>query len=115
MNASKRRVLFVVENLTLAQVVRLAALAERLDPTRYEVHFAASEFDPLVFAGTTFQTWKISTIDKESGFKRLERGERLYELAVLNRYVDEELAAAVAWDEVNHDSSAPGKPALEGD
>ena len=92
MHTPKRRVLFVVENLTLAQVVRLAALADGLDANRYEVHFAASEFDPLVFSGTSFKTWKIQTIDKESSFRRLERGQRLYELPVLNRYVDEELA-----------------------
>lgn len=82
----------MVENLTLAQVVRLAALAQRLDPRRYDVHFASSEFDPLIFANTSFRTWKIETIDKESGFKRLERGQRLYEYAVLERYVEQELA-----------------------
>jgi UDP:flavonoid glycosyltransferase YjiC (YdhE family) len=90
-SADRRRVLFVVESLTLAQVVRLAALAEQLDPGQYEVHFAASEFDALVFAGTAFRTWKIQTLDRATAFKRLERGQRIYESSVLNGYVEEEL------------------------
>ena len=49
-----RRVLFVSEAVTLAQVVRLATLARALDPTRFDVHFAASHFDEMIFAETTF-------------------------------------------------------------
>jgi UDP:flavonoid glycosyltransferase YjiC (YdhE family) len=89
---SRRRILFVVENLTLAQVVRLAALASKLDPRHYDVHFASSAFDPLIFSETAFQTWTIETIDKDSAFARLDRGQRLYEYGVLERYVERELA-----------------------
>ena len=92
MASLRRRLLFVVENLTLTQVVRLVALAAQLDPERYEVHFAASEFDPLVFGGKHFHTWPIQSIDKEGSLRKLERGERLYDSQVLNAYVDEELA-----------------------
>ena len=48
------RILFVAENVSLAQVVRLRVLAGSLDPQRYEVVFACSDFDPLIFDGTGF-------------------------------------------------------------
>lgn len=91
--ASRRpRILFVAENLTLAQVVRLASLASNLDTARYEVHFAASDFDPLVFDAARFERWSIYSVDKVESLSKVERGERLYETQVLQRYVDEELS-----------------------
>lgn len=87
----RRRLLFVTENITLAQVVRLATLARRLDPTHYEVHFACSDFDPLVFQDTQFERWPLYTIDKEQGFKALAKGERMYDVKTLERYVADEL------------------------
>lgn len=86
----RQRVLFVTENITLAQVVRLATLARGLDPERYEVHFACSDYDPLVFEGTSFQRWPLYTIDKEQGFKSLAKGERMYDVKTLERYVADE-------------------------
>ena len=38
----RRRILFVAEAVTLAQVVRLVTLARALDPARYDVHFASA-------------------------------------------------------------------------
>ncbi|MDF3069163.1 MAG: putative glycosyl transferase [Polyangiaceae bacterium] len=87
----RRRVLFVTENITLAQVVRLATLAAGLPPDEYEVHFACSDFDPFIFDGTEFQRWPLYTIDKEQGFKALAKGERLYDVKTLERYVADEL------------------------
>jgi UDP:flavonoid glycosyltransferase YjiC (YdhE family) len=87
----RRRVLFAAENITLAQVVRLLVLAKGLNESEYEVHFACSDFDPLVFAGTTFQRWPLYTIDRELGFKILAKGERLYDVPTLERYVADEL------------------------
>lgn len=84
------RLLFVTENITLAQVVRLATLARALSPDEYEVHFACSDFDPLIFEGTTFQRWPLYTIDKEQGFKALAKGERMYDVKTLERYVADE-------------------------
>ncbi len=83
--------LFVVENITLAQVVRLRVLAAGLDPARYEVHFASSEFDPLLFEGTAFRHWPLYTIEREAALKALAKGDRLYETRTLERYVEEEL------------------------
>ncbi len=87
----RRRILFVTENITLAQVVRLATLAAGLPTDEYEVHFACSDFDPLVFEGTAFQHWPLYTIDREQGFKALAKGERLYDVKTLERYVADEL------------------------
>jgi UDP:flavonoid glycosyltransferase YjiC (YdhE family) len=87
----RRRILFVTENITLAQVVRLVTLARALPSDRYEVHFACSDFDELVFQGTEFRRHTLFTIDKEEGFKALARGERLYDVKTLERYVADEL------------------------
>ena len=57
-----RRVLFVSEAVTLAQVVRLATLARALDPARFEVHFAAAHFDEMIFAGTAFTRHQIHSL-----------------------------------------------------
>jgi UDP:flavonoid glycosyltransferase YjiC (YdhE family) len=87
----RHRVLFMTENITLAQVVRLSTLAAGLPSADYEVHFACSDFDPLIFEGTTFQRWPLYTIDKEQGFKALAKGERMYDVKTLERYVTDEL------------------------
>ncbi len=85
-----KRLLFVVEDITLAQVVRLVKLAKSLPRDGYEVHFASAHFDPLIFSDTDFTQHEIYTY--EHALKRLERGQRLYSKGVLSRYVQEELA-----------------------
>ena len=87
----RRRILFVAENVTLAQVVRLVTLATSLDPRRYEVHFACSDFDPLIFRGTAFHRWPIRTIPRWFVDRAIESGRRLYDQGTLRRYVSEEL------------------------
>jgi len=87
----RRRILFITENITLAQVVRLATLARGLSTDDYEVHFACSDFDPMIFEGTSFERWPLYTIDKEQGFKSLAKGERMYDVKTLERYVTDEL------------------------
>jgi UDP:flavonoid glycosyltransferase YjiC (YdhE family) len=91
-------VLFVAENVTLAQCVRLVTLARGLDPRRYEVHFACSEFTELVFSGTSFVRHPIHSLSPEAATRALEAGRRLYEKADLLRYIDAErrLIEAVA-------------------
>src|SRR4051812_2997369 len=86
-----RRILFVVENITLAQVMRLRVLAAGLDPERYEVHFASSEFEPALFEGTSFKHWRVHTIDREAGLRALAKGDRLYETRTLESYIEDEL------------------------
>lgn len=90
--APRQRLLFVVENLAIAQVLRSLTLARSLDPAHYEVHFACSHFDETLFAGTDFVRHTIYTIDRERAFAALVKGKRLYEKRVLEQYVDEEIA-----------------------
>lgn len=84
---SRRKILFVSEAITLAQVVRLAALARTLDPREYELHFAAGAFSPRVFRAGEFHRWDLFTVPGPRALRRLERGGRLYERRTLERYV----------------------------
>ncbi|HEY6725956.1 MAG TPA: glycosyltransferase [Polyangiaceae bacterium] len=87
----KHRILFVAENITLAQVVRLAVLARSLDRERYEVHFASSHFDPLVFAELDVEQHPLQTLDKARVEHCLARGKRIYEKKTLLDYVRADL------------------------
>jgi UDP:flavonoid glycosyltransferase YjiC (YdhE family) len=88
---ARTKILLVAENVTLAQVVRLKVLGQSLPRGEYEVHFACSDFDPLVFAGTDFVQHELWTLPQAEVFKALKGGRRLYELRTLQRYVDDEL------------------------
>jgi UDP:flavonoid glycosyltransferase YjiC (YdhE family) len=100
---AKTKILLVAENVTLAQVVRLKVLGESL-PDEYEVHFACSSFDPLVFGSAAragapesprserrFVRHELWTLPKDEVFRALKGGRRLYELKTLSRYVEDEL------------------------
>jgi UDP:flavonoid glycosyltransferase YjiC (YdhE family) len=85
-----KRILFAAESITLAQVVRLASLANSLDPERYDVHFACGRFDPLIFSESSFTQWPILTRDADRVLRRERAGRRLYTHRWLSRYVDAE-------------------------
>src|SRR4051794_21272931 len=87
-----KRILFVAEAVTLAQVVRLVALARALDPARYQVHFASANFDELVFGGTDFIRHPIWSLSSARIDARVGRGQRLYGRRTLAAYVREERA-----------------------
>jgi UDP:flavonoid glycosyltransferase YjiC (YdhE family) len=86
--SARRRVLFVAENVTLAQCVRLVTLGTALDESAYEVHFACSEFPELVFAGTRFVRHPITSLSPQAATRALEAGRRLYEKTDLLRYIE---------------------------
>ena len=85
---ARRRILFVSEAITLAQVVRLVSLARTLDPRRYEIHFASGAFSERIFRPDEFHRWPLFTVSGPRALKRLDRGGRLYSRRVLTRYVD---------------------------
>jgi UDP:flavonoid glycosyltransferase YjiC (YdhE family) len=87
----RRRILFVSEAVTLAQVVRLVALARSLPPDRYEVHFASARFDDLVFAGSGFRRWPIFSLPAALVDRRVRGGRRLYGGRTLARYLCDDL------------------------
>jgi UDP:flavonoid glycosyltransferase YjiC (YdhE family) len=86
------RLLFVAEAISLSQVVRLASLATGVDRTRYDVHFACGPFDDVAFAGSDLEPLPLFTIERHRALRKIDRGERLYETSLLDRYVEEELA-----------------------
>src|SRR3954462_2321269 len=91
MTGIRKKVLFVAEAVTLAQVTRLATLARALPSDRFEVHFASAAFDELVFADAPFQRWPIRSISPESAFRAVSLGLRLYGRRMLDRYVEDDL------------------------
>jgi UDP:flavonoid glycosyltransferase YjiC (YdhE family)/uncharacterized protein (DUF2141 family) len=88
----RKRILFVAESVTLAQVVRLVSLARSLDERAYELHFASASFPDFVFAGTTFERHRILSVAPEKIDAALRSGRRLYGTRVLRRYVRDDLA-----------------------
>jgi UDP:flavonoid glycosyltransferase YjiC (YdhE family) len=85
----RKRILFVSESVTLAQIVRLATLSRALDPDRYETHFAATRFpDHVEVPRQRHHLWGIPGARAQA---RLAAGKRLYTSAVLRRYVRSDL------------------------
>jgi UDP:flavonoid glycosyltransferase YjiC (YdhE family) len=87
-----KRILFVSEYVTLAQVVRLVTLSRALDRDRYELHFACSQFDDLVFRPGELRRWPLYTIERGRVDRALASGKRLYERSDLDAYVRADLA-----------------------
>jgi UDP:flavonoid glycosyltransferase YjiC (YdhE family) len=102
MTGRRRRILFVSEAVTLAQIVRLVVLARGLPRDRWDVHFASAAFDDLIFAGTSFTRWPIFSLSPAVIDRRVRGGRRLYGLRVLRRYLadDRRVLAAVRPDVV---------------
>lgn len=94
-----QRILFVSENVSIAQVVRLASLASTLD-SRYEVHFACGDFPPLLFKERQFKRHSLFTLDRSHVMDAMRRGRQPYALPVLEQYLraDRNLIDAVRPD-----------------
>jgi UDP:flavonoid glycosyltransferase YjiC (YdhE family)/uncharacterized protein (DUF2141 family) len=88
----RKKILFVSECVTLAQLVRLVSLARALDPRAFELHFASARFDDLAFRGTSFVRHFVDSVSPEHVDTALRQGRRIYERAVLERYVKDDLA-----------------------
>ncbi|MGZ4881069.1 MAG: glycosyltransferase [Halobacteriota archaeon] len=87
----KKKILFIVEAITWSQVVRLMVLARGLDPRKYEVHFASARSDERLFHGTSFRRWLITSPSVDELLASLHSAKNLYPLALLEKYVSEEL------------------------
>lgn len=85
------KVLFFAEAVTLAHVGRPIALAQALDPARFEVHFACADGFEFCFAGTSFKRWTIHSIPSEQFLKALAGGKPVYTAATLAGYVEDDL------------------------
>lgn len=86
-----KRILFVAEAVTLAQVVRLVTLARALPAGQYELHFASARFDPVVFEGTQLRQHPLRSRSPEQVERAIAWGSRIYSRRVLGRYVEDDL------------------------
>jgi UDP:flavonoid glycosyltransferase YjiC (YdhE family)/uncharacterized protein (DUF2141 family) len=89
----KPTILFMAENVTLSQVVRLVTLARALDRNRYRIVFACVDFDDLVFrTDDGFERRRISSLDPRVVEAALRSGRRLHDEKRLAAQVEEDLA-----------------------
>ncbi len=85
------KILFFAEAVTLAHVGRPIALAQSLDPTRFDVHFACADGFDFCFTGTHFTRWRLDSIPSSQFLKALAGGKPVYNTATLARYVEDDL------------------------
>jgi UDP:flavonoid glycosyltransferase YjiC (YdhE family) len=90
--ATKRRVLFFAEAVTLAHVARANVLARSLDPDRFDVHAAWDPRYNRLLGPLPFTFHPISSMSTEDFLRRLSRGEPMHDAKTLRGYVREELA-----------------------
>jgi UDP:flavonoid glycosyltransferase YjiC (YdhE family) len=86
----RKRILFVAENATMAQVVRLTVLARSLASAGYEVHFACAGFEPMIFGDASFTRHEIFSLPRATVEQASAKGEPIYDATVLEQYVEEE-------------------------
>ena len=89
--APRHRILFVAEAVSLAHVARAVALAQTLDPDRYEVHLACDPRYLALFDKISFPVHSIRTISSEQFRDRLVKGHPLYTVSDLREYTSQEL------------------------
>ncbi len=87
-----KRILFVAENVTLAHVTRLLVLAEALDKSKYEIHFATGEQAIPYLKSTPFISHTIPTLSSETFIARLAKGHRIYTYTELDASVQADLS-----------------------
>jgi UDP:flavonoid glycosyltransferase YjiC (YdhE family) len=85
------KILFFAEAVTLAHVGRPIALAQSLDPARFDVHFACADGYDFCFSGTHFTRWRIDSIPSRQFLQALAGGKPVYNTATLTRYVEDDL------------------------
>jgi hypothetical protein len=85
---ARKRILFVSEAITLAQMVRLVTLARALPRDHYEVHFASSQFPGFVFDGLDVRRWPLWGLWPDKAMARVASGKLLYSRRVLHRCIE---------------------------
>jgi len=91
--STKKKILFVAEAITLAQMVRLVSLSRALDRDRYDVHFASSQFPEFVFGGLQITRWPLWGLSSKEALGRIASGKRLYSARVLRKYIESDRIA----------------------
>src|SRR5689334_555776 len=91
MDPSVKRILFVAEAVTLAQIVRLERLAEALPRTEFEVHFASASTRWSALQGGNLVRHPLRSITPGQMERSLRLGTRLYSRRMLASYLEEDL------------------------
>jgi UDP:flavonoid glycosyltransferase YjiC (YdhE family) len=86
-----KRVLFVAEAVTLAQVVRLLTLARALPADEFDVHFAAATSAWPVVDAQHLRRHPLHSLTPAQVEGAVRRGTRLYSRRTLARYVEDDL------------------------
>ena len=100
MSHARTVVLFIGEGVTLAHVGRPIALANGLDPTRFEVNFACDERHRLWLADSPWPYKPLRSIGSDRFLRAVAKGGPLFDAKTLESYVaaDLELIAQVRPD-----------------
>lgn len=92
MATSKPKVLFLAEGATLAHVARPLLLASHLDRDGFDVTIARPSAFAWLTANASLRTVDLWCQDARTFAQRLDRGQPLYDLPTLLRYVEDDLA-----------------------
>jgi UDP:flavonoid glycosyltransferase YjiC (YdhE family) len=84
-------VLLFAEAVTLAHVARVIALARLLDPARYDVTLACDPRAGRFLEGEPWPSAPISSVPSAQFARALARGDPLYDVPTLERYVADDL------------------------
>jgi UDP:flavonoid glycosyltransferase YjiC (YdhE family) len=90
--SDRKRVLFVAEAVTLAHVARPLALARGIATDRYEASFACDRRYADFIADEGWPLRPIESIESARFTDALARGRPPYDVAALERYVEQDLA-----------------------
>jgi UDP:flavonoid glycosyltransferase YjiC (YdhE family) len=114
----RKRILFLAEGATMAHFVRPLALANSLDPQRYDVHFYAPPRFSRYLQDKPFAVGELRTMPGERFLQNTARGAPMFPADVIRGYVaqDRELIGSLRPDMVIGDMrlSLPISARLEG-
>lgn len=88
---ARRRILFVGEAMSLANVAKPLALASALDSSRFDVSFACDPRFEKLYANLPFPTRAIHSISSEQFLRSLATSSPIYDAETLRGYVREDL------------------------
>lgn len=97
MTRDRLRVLLMAEAVTLAHVARPIALAQALDPARYEVVLACDPRYAAFASGGPWQRADLHSIPSAQFSQALAKGAPVYDLATLEGYVADDGALLAAF------------------
>ena len=89
--ADRRRILFVAEAVTLAHVARPLTLGRALADQPWEVEFACARGFHGMLEGEGWPLHDLDSIAPSRFMQALAKGDPVYDLATLRRYVDQDL------------------------